>query len=183
MIKAIETSYAGCRFRSRLEARWAVFMDRLGIPWEYEPQGFHLPSGPYLPDFWLPGAQAWIEVKGQPPTRREQVKLFQLAQAVAADGHRVRLLAGDVPRQATLPRQAGRADLAGIPAGSLIPRWTILPQGRDLRVSDYAQTPAVDWMIKRSTWRPGGNWNTTSDLTAALTAARSARFEHGQSGA
>lgn len=30
-IKAIETSYAGCRFRSRLEARWAVFFDTLGI--------------------------------------------------------------------------------------------------------------------------------------------------------
>jgi len=27
MIKAIETQYRGYRFRSRLEARWAVFFD------------------------------------------------------------------------------------------------------------------------------------------------------------
>lgn len=69
-IKAIETRYAGCRFRSRLEARWAVFFDHLGIPWEYEPQGYELPSGRYLPDFWLPTVDAagdplgtWFEVK------------------------------------------------------------------------------------------------------------------------
>lgn len=39
MIKPIETRYAGCRFRSRLEARWAVFFDALKIEWEYEPEG------------------------------------------------------------------------------------------------------------------------------------------------
>ena len=30
-MKAIETEYNGYRFRSRLEARWAVFFDALGI--------------------------------------------------------------------------------------------------------------------------------------------------------
>lgn len=51
-IKPIETVYKGCRFRSRLEARWAVFFDALGVEWEYEPEGFELPSGRrYLPDF------------------------------------------------------------------------------------------------------------------------------------
>lgn len=51
-IKPIETIYKGYRFRSRLEARWAVFFDALKMPWEYEPEGFHLPSGAnYLPDF------------------------------------------------------------------------------------------------------------------------------------
>ena len=30
-IAAIETEYCGYRFRSRLEARWAVFLDALGI--------------------------------------------------------------------------------------------------------------------------------------------------------
>jgi hypothetical protein len=67
-IRPIETRYAGCRFRSRLEARWAVFFDTLGIEWEYEPQGFEV--GPeerrrrYLPDFYLPGQRVWVEVKG-----------------------------------------------------------------------------------------------------------------------
>ena len=32
-IKAIETSYKGYLFRSRLEARWAVFFDALGLVW------------------------------------------------------------------------------------------------------------------------------------------------------
>jgi hypothetical protein len=41
-VKAIETRYAGCRFRSRLEARWAVFFDALGVKWEYEREGFDL---------------------------------------------------------------------------------------------------------------------------------------------
>lgn len=51
-IKAIETEYNGYKFRSRLEARWAVFFDALGVKYEYEPEGFELPSGKrYLPDF------------------------------------------------------------------------------------------------------------------------------------
>jgi hypothetical protein len=28
-VKAIDTRYAGCLFRSRLEARWAVFFERI----------------------------------------------------------------------------------------------------------------------------------------------------------
>lgn len=63
-IKAIETRYAGCRFRSRLEARWAVFFDQLQIKWEYEPQGYVVDGTPYLPDFWLPESATWVEVKG-----------------------------------------------------------------------------------------------------------------------
>ena len=51
-IKPIQTEYNGYRFRSRLEARWAVFFDAMGIKYEYEPEGFVLPSGKqYLPDF------------------------------------------------------------------------------------------------------------------------------------
>lgn len=53
--RPIETHYAGCHFRSRLEARWAVFFDTLGIQWQYEPQGFEHEDGTgrYLPDFQL----------------------------------------------------------------------------------------------------------------------------------
>ncbi|WP_328937670.1 hypothetical protein OG288_15795 [Streptomyces tauricus] len=64
-IKAIETHYAGCRFRSRLEARWAVFFDAMEIRWEYEPEGYVLSDRTYyLPDFLLPDSGTWIEVKG-----------------------------------------------------------------------------------------------------------------------
>lgn len=64
MIKAIETCYKGYRFRSRLEARWAVFFDALDIKWEYETEGYDLgPLGWYLPDFFLPDISWWCEVK------------------------------------------------------------------------------------------------------------------------
>lgn len=71
-IKAIETKYKGYRFRSRLEARWAVFFDALGVEWEYEKEGFSLENGEsYLPDFWLPKANMWAEVKPEAFTDRE----------------------------------------------------------------------------------------------------------------
>ena len=66
-IKAIETKYKGYRFRSRLEARWAVFFDALGLDWVYEPEGFNLgEAGFYLPDFWIDYGtddRFWVEVK------------------------------------------------------------------------------------------------------------------------
>lgn len=65
-MQAIETRYNGYRFRSRLEARWAVFFDTLGVEWEYESEGYDLAdAGYYLPDFWLPGSQFWIEIKSK----------------------------------------------------------------------------------------------------------------------
>lgn len=45
MIKAIETVNNGYKFRSRLEARWAVFFDTLEIEYQYEPEGFELSNG------------------------------------------------------------------------------------------------------------------------------------------
>lgn len=64
-IKAIETMYNGYRFRSRLEARFAVLMDALGISYEYELEGYRLPNGKmYLPDFYLPQFDYYVECKG-----------------------------------------------------------------------------------------------------------------------
>lgn len=62
-IKAIETYYNGYKFRSRLEARWAVFFDALRIPYEYEPEGFDLDGTLYLPDFYLPAHDIYVEIK------------------------------------------------------------------------------------------------------------------------
>jgi len=62
--RPIETVYNGYRFRSRLEARWAVFFDVLGIKYDYEPEGFIKGSFRYLPDFYLPNTETWVEVKG-----------------------------------------------------------------------------------------------------------------------
>lgn len=81
LMKAIETKYKGYRFRSRLEARWAVFFDALGLKWEYEPEGFELSNGErYLPDFRVQGSDCsvWVEVK--PTThRRFRAPLIYLA--------------------------------------------------------------------------------------------------------
>lgn len=64
-LKAIPTEYGGIRFRSRLEARWAVFFDALQVPWCYEAEGYKLPDGTmYLPDFYLPRWECTVEVKG-----------------------------------------------------------------------------------------------------------------------
>lgn len=82
-INAIETRYAGYRFRSRREARWAVFLNHLDIPWEYEPQGYRLADGStYLPDFLVyPDTDLafWFEVKGSHPTGKELAKAQGLA--------------------------------------------------------------------------------------------------------
>lgn len=82
-IKAIETRYAGCHFRSRLEARYAVLFDSLGIKWQYEPEGYKLPSGYYLPDFYLPDVfdrqpepGVWFEVK---PYNQQDERWYELS--------------------------------------------------------------------------------------------------------
>ena len=78
-MKAIETVYNGYRFRSRLEARWAVFFDTLGIRYEYEKEGYDLSGLWYLPDFWLPEQDCWAEIKGTTPTEEERDKAIRLA--------------------------------------------------------------------------------------------------------
>jgi hypothetical protein len=104
-VKAIETSYKGYRFRSRLEARWAVFLDAIGARWDYEPEGYELPSGWYLPDFFVHfrdddhdrqryrGAGYWLEVKPIQPSDHERQLVLELARAT---GH-VALIGVGVP--------------------------------------------------------------------------------------
>lgn len=78
-IKAIQTIYAGHKFRSRLEARWAVYFDAANLKWEYEPEGFEFDDGTrYLPDFWLPQVKMWAEVKPKElnPTERRKAELL-----------------------------------------------------------------------------------------------------------
>lgn len=84
--KPIETQFDGYLFRSRLEARWAVFFKRLGVKYEYEPVGFDIDivkrwdndNLKYLPDFFLPDARMWAEVKPDEFTEWEMEKVTAL---------------------------------------------------------------------------------------------------------
>lgn len=95
-IRPLWTKYNGFAFRSRLEARLAVFMDHLGWSYEYEPEGFDLGDGTrYLPDFLVTGTpkhhgtpeKFWVEVKGENPTYAEGMKLRKLAYGSGITGY------------------------------------------------------------------------------------------------
>lgn len=91
----IQTYYHGHHFRSRIEARWAVFYDALKVPWAYEMEGFELGAGVrYLPDFWLPEQDCWVEIKGASPKVDEEHKASLLAEAT---GKRVLIFYGSIP--------------------------------------------------------------------------------------
>lgn len=210
-IAAIETRYAGCRFRSRLEARWAVFFDRLGITWEYEPQGHmvgawlgddYAPDAagrPYLPDFRLPHLGLWVEVKGS----EDNLDHGLILDAVIPHGglphhHNDLSRAGDrMLILGPLPRPGGRV------GHSLLRFW----KGDVERVwAEFSPGGWLDTHFPRpySAGDPYGNdsggppradisppltacaffkGEVNYMVTTAYTAARSARFEHGESGA
>lgn len=63
MITAIPTIYKGFQFASRLEARYALWFDIMGVSWEYEQEAFDLDGLTYFPDFWLNEFKAWFEIK------------------------------------------------------------------------------------------------------------------------
>lgn len=63
-IQAIPTTYTGVQMRSRMEANTAALLDAAGIRWMYEAEGYDLDGIWYLPDFYLPELDAFLEVKG-----------------------------------------------------------------------------------------------------------------------
>lgn len=63
-VEAIETEYQGVKYRSRTEARWAVFLEHLGLNFNYENELVTLSSGEkYLPDFFIYDFDAYFEIK------------------------------------------------------------------------------------------------------------------------
>lgn len=93
MIKPIPTMYGGLLYRSKLEACWACFFDELGIVYDYEVESYSLPSGNYLPDFYLPKTEGgiWAEVKARHPEEHE----IDLARELADEtGHHCVILVG-----------------------------------------------------------------------------------------
>lgn len=178
MIKAIETRYKGYRFRSRLEARWAVFLDHIGWKWEYEPEGYDLgPAGLYLPDFLLrstggdghkPGEPLlWLEIKGQEPTEIEKRR----AQAL--------VLSTTIP----LVFGIGLPDPEAVSDGLSGYEWCHQYGSDDGAVAAVIETSAsINTYCFHKWGRPG--WvlydEPTEEDADACAAARSARFEHNE---
>jgi hypothetical protein len=81
IMQTMPTRYNSLLYRSRCEARWAVVFDKLGWAHCYEPEAYRLPSGPYLPDFYLPSARIFFEVKGIAPSPQERRKASELCVA------------------------------------------------------------------------------------------------------
>lgn len=210
-IKAIETEYAGCRFRSRLEARWATFFDELGIPWHYEEQGYELPSGRYLPDFRIErvaeagGRDVHVEVKGtldDDGARRLLRIAAELNPNTWPSFTPKVLILGNVAR-------LGKRAIEHVLLSSFGSEWVMIQPVVFVAVSgqppilwssteptpihvsvinDRVLSKYAVWLIVKSiredAWLgtlPGGDWRGPTDR--AYKGARSARFEFGQSGA
>lgn len=194
VLTPIETTYANYRFRSRLEARWAVFFDRLGIPWEYEIEGFDLSGVPqqqmpllgkanwYLPDFWLPTQGSWVEVKPDQPTPVESERVQRLAIAAKRE---VVIVVG----QPWVVAEGGSFESGGYDGKNSGYLYFADGQGCD---SSYLLTACpfcgrVDWCFDGWAGRLGCKCPNEKKgvgdfarVQRAYLAARKARFEHGQ---
>lgn len=199
MIKPIETVYKGYRFRSRLEARWAVFFDALGIEWEYEKEGYDLgEAGWYLPDFWLPRYHLYCEIKPVESKEQDDERLAKIAWALTV-GHGIPLmLLRGVPaeKMATLIAPTNNGEWA-MCSGALV--YCTPPYGLGLlsprdQWSENARDLVDDSVVWFDLAKPNiqstgvpetipdamhGAWDRVTD---ASNKARAARFEHGEHG-
>ena len=172
--RVLETEYHGITFRSRTEARWAVFFDSLRVAWEYEPEGFELsPNRRYLPDFLLPelggNGGTYLEVKGRAPTEAEQRRCRDLADAT---GRRV-LLAIRAPFPPSIDQTPSD--------GSILCFYPDGDSDRGYAFFACASCGVVDvaWLgVAYGCWcdNPGDSPTTHPAILAAYAASRSARF-------
>ncbi len=89
------TLYNGIIYRSKLEARWAVFFNSLGVIHSYEPRTFYFPEHggdlhQYTPDFGILTEYDFIEIKFSTPTNTEYAKVRILSQR----GYKCAIFAG-----------------------------------------------------------------------------------------
>lgn len=170
MIKPIETFYQGYKFRSRIEARYAVFFDALGIKWVYEKEGYVLPDGTcYLPDFWLPefNGGMWAEVKASKFSDAEKEKCWQLCKGTK---HSV-WLANDEPNVRVY--EVYYWENGSVYSGDGIPFMDRAETGNRMFASSaYGE---IGELIN-----PEYEHAVNEKLRSAILAAKQARFEHGE---
>ncbi|MFG2046055.1 hypothetical protein ACGFIW_01325 [Micromonospora sp. NPDC048935] len=196
--KPIETRYAGCRFRSRLEARWAVFFDHLDIRWQYETEGYNLSNGDrYLPDFYLPTLDQWVEVKGK-ADNRDRARIALAAGELPANPSE-NLLSPGVLVLGAIPEPVQHSTLVHMRVASIRGLAMYLPSVFLLRSDTKSvgvmpvagpQVLEVQTLLEAS-GPATSNINLTHyhrqipcppEVLSAYIAARSARFEHGEQG-
>lgn len=182
--RSLETIYKGYRFRSRLEARWAVFLDAAGIAWTYEPEGFDLgEAGWYLPDFWLPDGAVdglWVEIKPCVPDGAECEKMRALT--LGAQNHGL-ILGGNVGwdefRGWVFDEGShGSEEGCDYTLAVILPGQLVLPN-RPTCVACGAERYCGE-SDRCEAHLPDVLWTRTPRVDDAFTAARSARFEHGE---
>jgi hypothetical protein len=88
----IDTEYNGYYFRSRLEARYAVYFDKLGWKYEYEAEGYKLDSGFYLPDFYFPEIDCFAEVKAKKLNELEMKLCYELTERLSNNNQQIKVL-------------------------------------------------------------------------------------------
>lgn len=206
-MKAIQTKYKGYRFRSRLEARWAVFFDDARIEWDYEPEGFDLgEAGYYLPDFYLPKYDFWVEVKAKDLNEKEMNKAYSLSSESNSSVICLNQIPdpkmGDYSDRLVLVKQYVGADSDYSKdcwfASDLINFYLENACGNveDLTNTENLLKDALKWDCdyfyqknkeKHKTHFYNGYINLieclpSDNLKRSLTKARSARFEHGEKG-
>lgn len=193
-IKPIETYYNGYRFRSRLEARWAVFFDTLGVKYEYEPEGFDLGNGVYyLPDFYLPEVNGgtWIEVKGHMTEEdRRKVELFQNAVSPAFEGEKNDIPGTMLIAVGNIPSENDLNDIWGWYMDMDMENWTYFSPGWDNWywpcVCEECGKVGFEYEGRSDricNHRPGydkGRNPNHPRIIEAYRKARQARFEHGE---
>jgi len=86
------TVYNNVTYRSLTEARFALVLDELKIPYSYESMVFNRPNGGrYTPDFFLPDQQLMIEIKPAYPLIEEEEKCEEMSSA----GYRIVCMYGE----------------------------------------------------------------------------------------
>jgi hypothetical protein len=191
-ITPIETRYRGYRFRSRLEARWAVFFDALEVPYEYEPQGYYLEelNVYYLPDFWLPEHSLWVEVKPDPTWNR--LAHDQMLALCGRDCTWFGTIVGSLPKRSATESMWDEDIYEVCPPSNIalyflggfdVPYyWCCCPKcgcvGFEWR--GYADRNRCGCYPAGKVRMPTADW---PPIVEAYNAARSARFEHGEAGA
>jgi hypothetical protein len=183
--KPIETVYKGYRFRSRLEARWAVYFDKVGALWDYEKEGFNLGGIYYLPDFYVyHPTRFWVEIKsgGRSPNearsgiaiKRTDSTIFSVA--TEEELEKCRRLAKATNTMAVM--------LIGNPYWNDFVPYFFEPKGEE--GVDYLCEPNVTEErkveIARLVFTIHSCTKMPDELDRAYKAARQARFEHGKTG-